>query len=67
MNFIYSVAWILASKLKFENKVIFSETGKWFENQYKITYIHTYIHTYFIHFPHRGFSKRIIIIIIIIQ
>ena len=21
----------------------------------------TYIHTYFIHFPHRGFSKRIII------
>ena len=37
MNFIYSVAWILASKLKFENKVIFSETGKWFENQYKIT------------------------------
>ena len=37
MNFIYSVAWILACKLKFEDKVIFSETGKRFENQHKIT------------------------------
>ena len=30
-------AWILASKIKFKNKVMFSKMGKKFQNQYKIT------------------------------